>query len=139
MGVLYEAGTAYLSRAHGYTPGFVEVRVAHLFSILCVVLCCGFILFSSCFLCCQYLDCPLLISPSVSSNVYLNRFPILLNYMYLYFFKVLVTFAHFRYSLYALFVYYSHAFNFFIFQLFWLSEYLLKGMLETLVNTIFEC
>lgn len=41
-GVLYRTGTAFISRAHGYTLGFVGVQVANLFQIY--VWCCGFIL-----------------------------------------------------------------------------------------------
>ena len=33
--VLQETGTAYLSRASGFTSGFCAVRVANLFSFLC--------------------------------------------------------------------------------------------------------
>ena len=38
-GVLQEARTAYPSRAHGFTPGFDGVHVAHLFCFLCCVFC----------------------------------------------------------------------------------------------------
>ena len=38
-GVLQEAGTAYPSRAHGFTPGFDGVHVDHLFCFLCCVFC----------------------------------------------------------------------------------------------------
>ena len=55
-GVLSEAGTAYPSWEHEITPGFWDIRVAHLFSFLCCVF--VFYLSSSCVLCahcCQFL------------------------------------------------------------------------------------
>jgi len=47
-------GTAYHSRAPGFTPGIWWVRVAHLFSFLC---CFVFCLSSSCVLCAQCCQC----------------------------------------------------------------------------------
>jgi hypothetical protein len=61
-GSLKEVGTAYPSRAPGFTPGFGGVRVAHLFSFLCCVL----FVFVLCLVCPDvasvcglfFLDCP---------------------------------------------------------------------------------
>jgi hypothetical protein len=65
----FHQGTAWPSRAPGFTPVFGGVHVAHLFNFLCCVL---FVFV----LCLVYpllpvsLDCPFLIVPSVFSNVY---------------------------------------------------------------------
>jgi hypothetical protein len=106
VGVLWEVGTAYPSRAPESPPVFGVVRVTHLSSFLC----CYFALFVSllclvprllclyiinvCFVCLPAVSCPTmalfidyqcLISPSLFSNVYLHvmlsiRFPSIVRY-----------------------------------------------------------
>jgi hypothetical protein len=74
--ILSEAGTAYLREHPSSPPVFGGVRVAHLFSFLCVVC----------------LDCPFFIALSVFSNVYLIIMTFLetlnLNSKYFYFFAL---------------------------------------------------
>jgi hypothetical protein len=72
-GVLLKAGTAYPSRAHGFTPVFGGIRVT-IFLLFCVVLCLSLssVLFAQCY---QFLWIvhSFLIAPSVFSNVYLTQ------------------------------------------------------------------
>ena len=72
MGVLSEAGTVYPSRAHGFTPFFLGVCVAHLsvFYVLFLVL----LVFVLCLVYSMLpmsLDCPFLIVPSVFSITFI--------------------------------------------------------------------
>jgi hypothetical protein len=72
-GVLLKAGTAYPSRAHGFTPVFGGIRVT-IFLLFCVVLYLSLssVLFAQCY---QFLWIvhSFLIAPSVISNVYLTQ------------------------------------------------------------------
>ena len=68
-GVLLETGTAYPSRAHGLTPGFLLVNGAHAFSLICFFTVCLHSV--SCPQIAHVsLVCPFLILPPVFSNVY---------------------------------------------------------------------
>jgi hypothetical protein len=72
--VLEETGTAYPSRAPGFTPGVGVVRVVHPLSLFVVFLCfiCLPPVSHVCSMLPMSLDCPFLITPSVFSNVYLQ-------------------------------------------------------------------
>ena len=73
---LKEVGTAYPSRALGFTPGFFLVGpVLHIFLVLGVV-CLVLFVFVLCLVYPLYpvsLDCPFLLAPSVFSNVYFAK------------------------------------------------------------------
>jgi hypothetical protein len=77
-GVLSEAGTAYPSRAPGFTPGFWRGSVLLIYLAFCVVLCfCVLFVFVLCLLCpmlSMSLDCPCLITRSVFSGVYFRSY-----------------------------------------------------------------
>jgi hypothetical protein len=67
--VLLETGTAYPSRAHGLTPGFLLVFGAHAFNLICFfTVCLHSVFFPQ--IAHVSLVCPFLILPPVFSNVY---------------------------------------------------------------------
>ena len=67
--VLLETGTAYPSRAHGLTPGFLLVFGVHAFNLICFfTVCLHSVFFPQ--IAHVSLVCPFLILPPVFSNVY---------------------------------------------------------------------